>query len=428
MSFLDRFRTRRRPRPRAAFRPRAEGLEPRLALSSYPVGVSLDFNWASVGNPIWTDLHNDALAWSRYGTTNPMTLSADGYPLENAYTSIYVANDPVGDYQFSYTGSGTVAFGNYAQIVGPVTVSNGVTTGTVEITHTSLANEKVSMIVTGVNPADPMDNFHLMLPGYGNGTTSVPMFTPQFIQSLKPFSDIRFLNWEQTNNSTVTNWSDRVQPNAFITNGDGGVPYEDMIELANESQKDMWINIPALATPQFVQSLAQLVNTKLDSNLNVYFEYGNEDWNGGFAAYGQIAAAAAKNSLLNQSLSQYQLVAQQSAYSLVADAKIFDQVFGSAAARVRPILGGQASWTQFQQYELQFIQAQYGAPSSYVYGTSVAPYFSFNGPIAAGTTLTTFFANLQNYMTKDVVPWMQQDAAVAKQYGVRLIGYEGGPG
>ena len=58
-----------------------------------------------------------------------------------------------------------------------------------------------------------------------------------------------------------------------------------MIELANESQKDMWINIPVLATPQFVQSLAQLIYANLDSNLNVYVEYGNENWNGGFSQY-----------------------------------------------------------------------------------------------------------------------------------------------
>ena len=71
----------------------------------------------------------------------------------------------------------------------------------------------------------------------------------------------------------------RVPPNAFVTDGSGGVPYEDMIELCNEAQKDMWINIPALATPQFVQSLAQLIYTDLDPNLNVYVEYSNETWN-----------------------------------------------------------------------------------------------------------------------------------------------------
>ncbi len=169
------------------------------------------------------------------------------------------------------------------------------------------------MQVTNVSSSNPMDNFHLMMPGYGNGTTPEPMFTPDFLQSLKPFSDIRFMNWGQTNDSTLANWQDRVGPNAFLTDGPGGVPYEDMIELCNETGKDMWINIPALATPQFVQSLAQLISAQLNPSLNVYFEYGNEDWNAGFSAYGQIAKAALANPVLDQSLSQYQLVAQQSA-------------------------------------------------------------------------------------------------------------------
>ena len=176
-------------------------------------------------------------------------------------------------------------------LTGPVTVSGGVTTGTVAVSNTSGNAANLDMQVTGVSSSNPMDNFHLMMPGYGNGTTAEPMFTPAFLQSLAPFSDIRFMNWENINDSTLANWQDRVSPNAFLTDGSGGVPYEDMIELCNETDKDMWINIPALATPQFVQSLAQLISTELNPNLNVYVEYGNEDWNYNFSAYSQIATA-----------------------------------------------------------------------------------------------------------------------------------------
>ena len=156
------------------------------------------------------------------------------------------------------------------------------------------------MQVTGLNAASPMGNFHLMMPGYGNGTTPEPMFTPAFLQQLKPFSDIRFMGWEAINNSTLANWADRVTPSDFITDGSGGVPFEDMIELCNEAQKDMWINIPVLATPQFVQSLAQLIYANLDPNLNVYVEYGNENWNYGFNQYCQVLAAAKTNPLVTQ--------------------------------------------------------------------------------------------------------------------------------
>ena len=338
---------RRQPRRHHAFRPVAECLEPRIALSA-EIGVSLEVNSVLSISPIWTDLHNLAGAWKPISGSTSVPLTADGYPLADAQTYFAVTNYPVGNYQFSYTGGGTVSFSGAGVLAGPVTVSDGVTTGTVAVSSTSGNAANLSMQVTGVSSSDPMDNFHLMMPGYGDGTTAEPMFTPAFLQSLAPFSDIRFMNWENTNNSTLANWQDRVSPNAFLTDGPGGVPYEDMIELCNETGKDMWINIPALATPQFVQSLAQLISAELNPNLNVYVEYSNEDWNFGFSAYTQIAWAALANPVLDHSLSQYQLVAQQSAYSLVTDGQIFDQVFGSASSRVRPILGGQAVWDPFQ--------------------------------------------------------------------------------
>ena len=42
---------------------------------------------------------------------------------------------PNGTYEFSYTGTATVTFSDIGQLAGPVTVSNGVTTGTVIVNH-----------------------------------------------------------------------------------------------------------------------------------------------------------------------------------------------------------------------------------------------------------------------------------------------------
>ena len=82
------------------------------------------------------------------------------------------------------------------------------------------------------------------------------------------------------------------QPDSFTSAGPNGVSYEDCIELANEAHKDMWINIPALATTDYVQQLAQLIHTKLDPGLKVYVEYSNETWNWAFGEFGQVLTAA----------------------------------------------------------------------------------------------------------------------------------------
>ncbi len=427
MRFVEQLRRRRNSSRRARFQPTAEGLEPRLVLSGLAVGVNLQSNQWYNNDPIWTDLHNLMGTWQLDGQ-GVTTLTADGYPTSGTPSiSILTAGYPAGYYEFSFTGAGTPSFSGAGQLVGTLTVSNGVTTGTV-LVNPAANSGQVDLTMSGLNASDPMDNFHFMLPGYGNGTTSEPMYTPQFLQALAPFSDIRFMNWGSTNNSTVANWSDRVQPTALITDGSGGVPYEDMIALANAAHKDMWINIPAEATPQFVQSLAQLIHSQLNPSLNVYVEYSNEIWNYGFAAYSQVASIAASNPVIDHSLSQYQQVADQAAYSTVVDGQIFNQVFGTATSRVRPILGGQFAWDQFQTYELQFIQQKFGTPSKYIYAQAVAPYLDGGDSNTPNLTLDQLFSDLQNNLNGWWGSQVHTDAALDQQYGVPMVAYEGGQG
>ena len=412
---------------RRNFRPNAEYLESRIT-PSVPVGVNLDSNSIYNGDPIWTDLHNLSSNWTPLSGST-LALSADGYPLANASVKFTTTNYPNGTYGFSYTGAGTVSFSGVAQSEGPVTVSGGVTTGTVIINHELGDGKTLFMQVNGVVATNPMDNFHLMVPGYGNGTTSEPMFMPAFIEDLEPFTEIRFLNWDMANDSTLANWSSRVGADAFVTDGSGGVPYEDMIELCNEAQKDMWINIPVMATPQFVQSLAQLIYTDLDPNLNVYVEYGNENWNTGFTQYSQVLTAAELNPLVTQSSNTLQMVAQQSAYEEVSDAQIFEQEFGSDSARIRPIMSGWFAYSVYQQNELQFIDQTYGPPSQFIYATAVAGYFSLPaGDDVAGLTLNQDFAEIYQFLSSTFVLDVKTDAGIAQEYGVPLVAYEGGSG
>ena len=124
------------------------------------------------------------------------------------------------------------------------------------------------------------------------------MFSTPFLKSLQPFSTIRFVDWNNVINSGITSWQQVTPPTSFLTTGLTSVPYQDMIELCNEAQKDMWVNIPALATPAFAQSLAQLVYANLDPNLNVYLEYSDETWASNWAEYQQVYKAAQSNPLV----------------------------------------------------------------------------------------------------------------------------------
>ena len=109
--------------------------------------------------------------------------------------------------------------------------------------------------------------------------------------------------------------------------------------------------------------------------------------------------------------------------------KSFEQVFGSASAQVRPIMAGWTTGSYYQQYELQFIQQTYGPPSQFIYATAVAPYIGLpSGDNVAGLTVNQLFADLNQVLATTVVSWLQSDDAVAKQYGLPLVSYEGGQG
>ncbi len=417
------------------FLPNSETLESRTLLSAN-IGVNLPTNRDYNNDEIWTDVHNIAFPWEAPTTTmgyaandTAIPLTSDNYPLAPAATSFDLVSYPDGAYQFSFTGSATVSFSDIGVLSGPVTVSGGVSSGTVIVNHKTGDGQYLVMQVSGLSSANPMGNFHLMMPGYGNGTTPAPMYTPQFLATLAPFSTIRFVNWDGGNNTSMANWSDRVAPTNFLTDGANGVPYEDIVELANESQKDIWLDIPALATPTFVQNLAQLVATKLDPNLNVYVEYSNETWNSVTMQYGQILAAAKLNSLVTQSTNQLQMIEQQTAYQTVNIGQAFKTAFGANSANVRPILGGQATWSLMLQYALQFVQQNYGSPSQYIYATAEAPYVNIASSYnVSGMTLNQLFAGMNAYLSGTLIPALQANATLSAQYGLPMVAYEGGQG
>lgn len=130
---------------------------------------------------------------------------------------------------------------------------------------------------------------------------------------------IRFMDWGMTNASPMLDWTDRRLPNHIFQNGiindrspaldDGispgdretGVAYEHMVALCNATGRNLWINVPHLASADFMTRLAKLirfgsdgvnpydapnaspVHPPLNAGLKVYVEYSNEIWSSGFS-------------------------------------------------------------------------------------------------------------------------------------------------
>ncbi|MBK7336081.1 MAG: hypothetical protein IPJ00_07880 [Saprospirales bacterium] len=76
----------------------------------------------------------------------------------------------------------------------------------------------------------------------------------------------------------------------------GGACWEHVIDLANRTQTDAWVNVPISASTDYVMQLATMLKNGLDPDLNIYVENSNEVWNTapGFeqSQYNQAQAAA----------------------------------------------------------------------------------------------------------------------------------------
>ena len=126
--------------------------------------------------------------------------------------------------------------------------------------------------------------------------------------SLPPFSVLRTMDFTDTNNNPQVNWSDRSHATDATQGTANGVAWEYVIDLANATNKDIWINIPEGATDDYVKQLATLLKNNLNPGLHVYVEYSNELWNGSFSQFNaNLTAAQAEASTLGSVSSVYDL-------------------------------------------------------------------------------------------------------------------------
>ena len=142
-----------------------------------------------------------------------------------------------------------------------------------EVTPT---NAGILLRIDRSNPKNPVRNVHVWMPGFENAASS---FHPLFLERLKPFKVLRFMDWASTNNSLNKSWADRTLPDDPRQAGSGGVAVEYMIELCNELQADPWFCMPHLVDDNFVRHFAELVQSRLHPGAHIYVEWSNEAWN-----------------------------------------------------------------------------------------------------------------------------------------------------
>lgn len=273
--------------------------------------------------------------------------------------------------------------------------------------------------ITETLPSDPIRRVQIFLPGFEDGTTT---FHPRFLERWRGFSVLRFMDWMETNNSSISRWEDRPRPQG-LQGTDSGVAIEHVIQLANELGSDAWLCVPHQADDDYVRQLARTVKARLAPGLRVWVEYSNELWNGHFdqAEYVRGRGVALGLALEAQ---EYKAGLRFIARRSVEIFRLFEAEFGGTERLVRVLPGQHSSPKRFREL-LGFEKAHTHADAY-----AVAPYFGGRlsrkeGPRLRAAGLAALWPELQ----RDIefhAGLMRQNAELASEHGLALVAYEAG--
>ena len=264
---------------------------------------------------------------------------------------------------------------------------------------------------------DHIRNIRLIMPGFLDTYEKQP-FHPLFLEMVKPFCSLRFMNWGGAMDGSKVKWSKRTKKNAFSQQA-GGMAYEWMIELCNMLNQDPWICCPYMADEEYQRELAKFIQAQLKPGLKVYIEWSNEMWNG-FAPTLYNYSAGMGSRVLKLDSDRAKGNYKYNVYASLQMFKIFDEVFQNDHKRYVKTLSVQPG--NVAQTELEALSDPKVNPDGVkIDAAAVASYFGF---VDAGKTedvLKQIAASAVEEVAK-----MKELRQLADEAGVDLTTYEGG--
>lgn len=235
-----------------------------------------------------------------------------------------------------------------------------------------------------------------------------------FLDETAFYSHYRFMDWGETNNSSLSHWMDRKQKSEPVQRP---MAYEWMIDLCNRQNRDIWITLPHKVVSHngmeggdnhFVRKLAILLKTGVDmldadlskpefSNLmeltayelqslggvwrceplkpglRVFIEYSNETWN---FLFSQAEYCRQEGILLNLPGDSYAQGRRFHSWAAIRVFEAMEEVFGQDNPRIIKIDAYQSvSVGQISEHLSVYKTALYNPKGIFPDAISPAPYF-----------------------------------------------------
>jgi hypothetical protein len=228
----------------------------------------------------------------------------------------------------------------------------------------------------------------------------------------------------------LANWSSRPQFNDAGWGGAYGTPIEAVLDLCNAVSADCWLNVPHLATSDYMTQMATLAHSMLGPTQKVYIEFSNEVWN---ASYAQFHYSVAQGQAMWPTAASQYWGSDWYGMMTAQMCDIWKSVWGADAGRVVCVLGAQAVNSSTATNALQCYLWS-GAPCSAhgIGAVAVAPYFGTTITAQASWAslpdngLTALFAALNGGDLQSASSYEAQMVKALAPYHLPLIAYEGG--
>ncbi len=308
-----------------------------------------------------------------------------------------------------YRGRGRMTAGGIARIT-----SQAAGAVTLTLSPTGSAEDGAWIELVETDPADPVRDIDCRETAYPREAR----FHPAFLEFLKGFKTVRFLDWQKINDNKPVSWAARPTLASTTQVGPSGAAIEDMIDLANQTGIDPWFLIPYQADEAYIIAFAQLVHKRLKPERTVYVELGNEVWNDMFDAAQQARREGVELKLGGGDAKRAQMI--RYAQKVRETMKIWTATFSDRPRHLVRVAASQHAWPDLARYILEDEDT-----ANWVDALATAPYIwvDLNGKKAA--SVDAIFAAMPGAVD-DTMAFAEQNRAIARQYGKRFIAYEGG--
>jgi len=277
---------------------------------------------------------------------------------------------------------------------------------------------RVWLSLRNMSASDPVRNLDCREKGMARSD----VFSQEFVDSLKPYGVLRFLDWSAANaNPQSMKWADRTQPGSLRQSRMQGPALEHIVALSNKLSAEPWVNVPWNADDDYITRMAQLMHDGIPANRRVYVELSNEVWNYSFAVARQAEAEG-----LARKLSDNGFTANLRRYAqrTVEVMRIWAKVFADRPGQLVRVAATQHAnpWTA----EIVMTAPEL---ADNIDALATAPYFGhslFEGARANQTDTGLLLSDLAGDAKKVLANEGEANAALARKYGKRYIAYEAG--